>query len=81
MQSNSPVLEPLLLREKEAAAICGVSPRTWRDWRASGKVPPSHKIGGSVFWKTEDIKLWVKMDMPNLDKFRTILEDKKGRHR
>ena len=78
MSNNIPsIIEPLLLREKEAAALVGISPRTWRDWRASGKIPPSIKQGKSRFWKTEEIRLWVNLNMPNTERFIAYLKENK----
>jgi len=69
MKNNPPALEPLLIRAKQAAAICGVSPRKWADLQASGQIPPSFKLGGCRVWKISDISFWVERDMPSLDAF------------
>ncbi len=77
---NKTIKEPLLLREKEVAELVGVSPRTWRDWRAGGKIPPSYKIGKSRFWKTAEIMQWIELDMPNIERFIAYQAGKKGKH-
>jgi predicted DNA-binding transcriptional regulator AlpA len=74
-----PEIEPLLLRAKSAAAMCGVSVRTWNYWRTAGKTPPSFKLGGCVVWKAEHIRLWVKLDMPKVDRFIELLQSKEAR--
>ncbi len=73
MANQTAQLEPLLVRAKDAAALCGVSPRKWADLRSSGKVPPSFKLGGCVVWKTAHIRLWIEWDMPTLDRFEQLL--------
>lgn len=39
MRRNAPSAEPLLLDEKAAAALCGVSYWTFREWTAAGLIP------------------------------------------
>jgi predicted DNA-binding transcriptional regulator AlpA len=56
------VAEPLLLRAPEAAAICGISTRTWRMWDTTGRVPAPLRIGRSVFWRLDELRAWVAAD-------------------
>lgn len=66
------ICEPLLIRAKDAAALCGVSPRKWGDLQASGQIPPSFKLGGCRVWRVSDLKKWVAWGMPNLDRFEAL---------
>jgi excisionase family DNA binding protein len=45
LKANRPVLEPLLLREGEAAVLLGVSRRTVATLASSGKLTPIHPDG------------------------------------
>jgi len=69
--------EPLLVRADRASAICGVSPRKWAEMASSGRIPPSYKLGGCKVWRLADLRLWVEMDMPNLDRFLQLKEARK----
>ena len=46
MQSQS---EPLLISDRESAALCGCSRSHWHALAAAGKIPPSVKLGASGF--------------------------------
>ncbi|MHC5135117.1 MAG: helix-turn-helix transcriptional regulator [Planctomycetota bacterium] len=67
--NDTPETSPLLLSARDAAKLCGIGLRTWHSYRASGKLPPSFKIGGRRVWKRKDIYRWVDWDFPNLDRF------------
>ncbi len=78
MEANKKLpIEPLLVRAKQAAGICSISPRKWADLQASGKIPPSYKLGGCRVWKTEHLRLWIEWDFPNIEKFNQLLEKRK----
>ena len=62
-------VERLAVRPKEAAALIGVSERTFHSMRASGTLPPSYKLGGCVFYRVDDLRQWVELGFPSLEKF------------
>ena len=49
-----------LLTPEEVAGILKVSPRTLRNWRASGKGPPYLKLEGSVRYRRGDVRAWIR---------------------
>lgn len=53
-----------LVTEKQIVGLCGLSAAKLRVYRTArhndGKVPPSIKIGGRVFYRQEDLVDWVK---------------------
>ena len=55
----------LLLSAREAAAQCGVSPRTWRTWDIAGKIPCAICVGRSKFWRPEELRAWVAAGCPD----------------
>ena len=75
--NSAAAIEPILIRAKDAAALCGVSPRTWQSLRAEGRVPRAYKLNGCVLWRLSDLRKWVDLGMPNLDKFSQLMEAKK----
>jgi predicted DNA-binding transcriptional regulator AlpA len=56
---------PLLLGTRKAAELCGVSPRTWTTHDACGKVPLAVRLGRSRFWRTEELRDWVRAGCPD----------------
>jgi hypothetical protein len=56
---------PLLLTAVEAAALCRVSERTWRNWDASGHIPGPVLIGRSLFWRPKELADWVDAGCPD----------------
>ena len=69
---------PLLVRAKQAAAMCSVSPRTWATLAATGQIPESFKLAGCRVWRTEDLRLWIRWGMPNSDRFEAMRANMKG---
>jgi predicted DNA-binding transcriptional regulator AlpA len=62
---SSPAPAVLLMTAREAAALCGTSPRTWRTWDAAGRIPRALHIGRSTFWRPEELKAWVAAGCPD----------------
>ncbi|MFL5330870.1 MAG: helix-turn-helix transcriptional regulator [Gemmataceae bacterium] len=56
--------EPLLLRAKQAAAMCGKSLRTWRTWDSAGWIPRPVRIGRSTLWRADELRDWVRAGCP-----------------
>jgi hypothetical protein len=54
----------LLVSARQAASMCGKSLRTWRSWDAAGWIPRSIRIGHSVLWRPEELRLWVRAGCP-----------------
>lgn len=69
-------VEPLMLRAKDAAKLCGIAVSTWNEFRSAGMLPPSLKLGKARLWRMDVLRRWVELDCPNIDKF-TALEKKK----
>ena len=68
----NPMPEPLLVRAKDAARLCGLSPSTWYEFRSAGKLPPSIKLGKARLWRMDILRRWVELNCPNLDKFMAM---------
>jgi predicted DNA-binding transcriptional regulator AlpA len=64
MTDMTPGSEPLLIPARKAAALCGVSLRTWRTRDAAGWIPCPVRIGRSVFWRSEELRQWVNEGCP-----------------
>ena len=56
----------LLISAKDAAALCGMSLRTW--WRkdSAGHVPAAVRIGGGSMkrWRVEELRCWCEAGCP-----------------
>lgn len=57
--------EPLLMSDREAAALCSLSRATWHRLRVAGKLPPPVKLGRSVRWRRDEIVAWVAAGCPD----------------
>jgi predicted DNA-binding transcriptional regulator AlpA len=60
-----PPATPLLLTAVDAATLCRVSERTWRNWDASGHIPGPVRIGRSLFWRPKELADWVDAGCPD----------------
>jgi len=65
-----------LLNVKAIARYLDVSVRTVYTYKNSGKLPPSHKMGGKRVWLQSDLDTWIKLGMPSLDKFLDLTSEK-----
>jgi predicted DNA-binding transcriptional regulator AlpA len=72
--SGNALLTPLLLRAAEAAALCGTSPRTWRTWDATGRIPKPVRIGRNIFWRPGELNAWVAAGCPDRTTWQAIQE-------
>ena len=70
-------IEPLMVRAEQAAALCGVSVRTWHSLVAAGQCPPSLKLSGCRLWRVQILRRWTELDCPPIDKFTQILKEPK----
>lgn len=72
----------LLVSAKEAAALCGMSLRTW--WRkdSAGHVPAAVRIGGGSMkrWRLEELRDWCNAGCPPRKEWEVMAAvDSKGR--
>ena len=65
--------EPVLLRGRDSAAVCGVSPRHWRRLHDAGRTPPPVKMGRLLLWRPADLRTWVDLGCPPRDAFRAMV--------
>jgi len=67
-------LQPLALRAKDAAQICGLSLSTWWSMDAAGTIPRKLRCGKRCLWRVSDLKLWISWGMVSREEF----ESRKG---
>jgi hypothetical protein len=72
-QSSKPPDQPLLLRAKGAANLCGTSVASWWRWVAGGLCPSGIKVGGHRLWNREHLELWCRWGCPRRDDFEARL--------
>ena len=65
-------LEPLAVRPAEAARLIGVSLRKFATMRACGQLPPAIKCGGCLLYRVADLRRFVELGFPNLDRFLAL---------
>ena len=55
------------LSGREAAALLGVSERTWERLSSQGKTPLPVRLGRSVRWRRQDVMAWLTAGCPSRD--------------
>lgn len=58
-------LEPIAVNAQQAAALFGLSDRSWRRAYAAGLVPSPIRIGNSVRWGLLELRAWSMAGAPN----------------
>lgn len=68
-EKNSDVTDNMrmLLRGREAAALCGCSLRTWRTWESLGFTPQPIHVGCAIFWRYKELEQWIDAGCPKRD--------------
>ncbi len=59
----------LLLKARQAAALCGKSLRTWRTWDSAGRIPQPVRIGRSTLWRADELRDWVAAGCPRREEW------------
>ena len=70
---------PLLLKDREVAALLGVSRRHVATLRASGRMPAPVRLGCSVRWQRDEIEGWIAAGCPARERWEEMRERKGGR--
>jgi len=71
-EPGRPAVQPLLLNASQAAAMCGVSRRTWWALHAAGKTPPPVRLGRRTLWRAAGpggLEAWVAAGCPGRDRW------------
>jgi len=75
-RNSQPVgLEPLFVDAKVAAALFGISERTWQTWNSTGVCPCPVRFlpfGRSVRWGVDDLRAWAAAGMPKREDWRQL---------
>ena len=58
-------LDTILIPDRAAAAIAGVSRATWHRLRAADKLPPTVRLGRCVRWRRDEVVKWVQAGCPD----------------
>lgn len=61
---TNPEAIPLLISDRVAATIAGVSRAHWHRLRSAGKLPPSIRLGRKVLWRRAEIEDWIGAGCP-----------------
>lgn len=71
-------LEPLVVRPTQAAQMLSISLRKFHSMRACGQLPPAIKVGGCLLYRVKDLRRFVELGFPCLEKFLVLQKgDKK----
>jgi prophage regulatory protein len=55
----------------DAAAMFHKSPRTWRTWDSTGRIPRPIRIGRTTYWRPEELQAWVAAGCPDRETWET----------
>jgi predicted DNA-binding transcriptional regulator AlpA len=61
-----------LLRRREAARSCGLSPAAWDRLVSAGKAPAPVRLGGALCWRVAELAAWVSAGCPDRDTWKTL---------
>ena len=56
---------PLLIPDRAAAALAGVSRAHWHRLRVAGKLPPAVRLGRKVLWRRAEVVAWIESGCPD----------------
>jgi predicted DNA-binding transcriptional regulator AlpA len=65
MPATNTLMPPALLRDREAARMCGVSAATWWRWYAAGKTPEAVRVVGVTRWRADELRDWIDGGCPD----------------
>jgi predicted DNA-binding transcriptional regulator AlpA len=57
-----------LLTPEDLAALIGVDTRTLAEWRAQKRGPDVTKLGRAVFYRHEDVRRWIDLNVSPSDR-------------
>jgi predicted DNA-binding transcriptional regulator AlpA len=66
------VLPPLLVRRREAARLCGLSPASWDRLTSAGRTPAPIRLGSAVLWSVEELRAWIAAGCPDRQTWAAI---------
>lgn len=55
---------PVLVRRREAAALCGMGTSTFDRADAAGLIPAARKVGGCKLWSVAELRAWAARGCP-----------------
>src|SRR5689334_2724018 len=68
--------EAAILRARDAAAFCGLSPATWARMAAARRVPKPVRLGGCVGWSREILLRWISLGCPDQRMFESMAKQR-----
>ena len=71
-EPERPADRPLLLDARQAAALCGVSERTWWTLSSANKTPMPVRLGNRTLWPAVGpcgLEAWVAAGFPTRDRW------------
>ena len=68
-------IELLTVRSAQAAQMISVSLRKFNSMRACGQLPPAIKCGGCLLYRVADLRRFVELGFPSLDKFMALQKE------
>lgn len=60
---------PELLRDTEAAELCGLSRSGWHKANSAGRVPLPVRIGRATRWRRTELLDWIAAGTPRRDRW------------
>ncbi|HTU19231.1 MAG TPA: hypothetical protein VMG10_14315 [Gemmataceae bacterium] len=58
-------LPPLLVRRRDAARLCDLSPASWDRLVSAGRTPAPIRLGGAVLWCVSALVAWTEAGCPD----------------
>lgn len=64
--------DSMLISDRVAAALAGVSRAHWHRLRAAGKIPGETRLGRKVLYNRAEIVAWINLRCPDRKSFEAI---------
>ena len=69
---SNTMIDPLMLSDRQAARLCGISRSQLHNLRASGKFPQPVKLGRCTRWNRRELEAWLAAGAPPLARWEAV---------
>lgn len=81
MKSDSVAMPAVLDVNIITSRLVPIHRRTWARWNDEMRTPQAVRCAGRLFWRRDDVLLWLDRAMPDRRKFEQILKVENIRRR
>ena len=71
---------PIAVGAADAAAMLGVSRRSWARLQATGRLPAPRRLGARVLWGVDELRSWWDAGCPDQLAWKQARQARTGEH-